>query len=74
MSKPLASSSAGAAGRRDGHRHRRARHGPARLRRTRVHDLLHSNATLGPLFVLLLAVVIFSLTADRFLAAGRTSR
>jgi fructose transport system permease protein len=34
---------------------------------TRVHDILHRNATLGPLFVLVLAVLIFSLTADRFL-------
>ena len=34
---------------------------------TRIHDILHRNATLGPLFVLVLAVVIFSLTADRFL-------
>jgi fructose transport system permease protein len=33
----------------------------------RVHDLLHGNATLGPLFVLIVAVVIFSVTADRFL-------
>jgi fructose transport system permease protein len=34
---------------------------------TRIHDILHRNATLGPLFVLILAVIIFSLTADRFL-------
>jgi fructose transport system permease protein len=34
---------------------------------TRVHDVLHRNATLGPLFVLILAVVIFSVAADRFL-------
>jgi fructose transport system permease protein len=33
----------------------------------RVHDLLHGNATLGPLFVLIIAVVIFTVTADRFL-------
>jgi fructose transport system permease protein len=39
----------------------------------RLHDLLHSNATLGPLFVLLLAVVIFSITADRFLQPGNLS-
>jgi fructose transport system permease protein len=39
----------------------------------RLHDLLHSNATLGPLFVLLLAVLIFSLTADRFLQPGNLS-
>jgi fructose transport system permease protein len=34
---------------------------------TRIHDILHRNATLGPLFVLVLAVIIFSVTADRFL-------
>src|SRR5918999_492967 len=33
----------------------------------RLHDVLHSNPTLGPLFVLLLAVVYFGVTADRFL-------
>jgi fructose transport system permease protein len=40
---------------------------------TRIHDILHSNATLGPLFVLLLAVVIFSITADRFLEPANLS-
>src|ERR687898_762682 len=40
---------------------------------TRIHDLLHRNATLGPLFVLLLAVVGFSLSADRFLQPGNLS-
>src|SRR3954467_1930620 len=40
---------------------------------TRVHDILHSNATFGPLFVLLLAVIFFSLTADRFLAPANLS-
>jgi fructose transport system permease protein len=40
---------------------------------TRIHDVLHSNATLGPLFVLLLAVVIFSISADRFLEPGNLS-
>jgi fructose transport system permease protein len=40
---------------------------------TRLHDILHSNATLGPLFVLLLAVIIFSITADRFLEPGNLS-
>jgi fructose transport system permease protein len=40
---------------------------------TRVHDLLHANATLGPLFVLLLAVVFFSATADRFLQPANLS-
>jgi len=49
--------------------------GPARQTTVagRIHDLLHSNATLGPLFVLLLAVIYFSLTADRFLAPGNLS-
>jgi fructose transport system permease protein len=40
---------------------------------TRVHDILHTNATLGPLFVLVLAVVIFSMSADRFLEPGNLS-
>jgi fructose transport system permease protein len=40
---------------------------------TRIHDLLHRNATLGPLFVLLLAVIIFSITADRFLEPANLS-
>src|SRR5690349_2299733 len=40
---------------------------------SRVHDILHSNATLGPLFVLLLAVIYFSITADRFLAPANLS-
>ena len=55
-----------------GRRHGRRRRPGARARRfsTRVHDILHSNATLGPLFVLLLAVVFFAITADRFLAPG----
>src|SRR5690242_3463250 len=39
----------------------------------RIHDILHSNATLVPLFVLLLAVIYFSLTADRFLEPGNLS-
>src|SRR6478736_6476349 len=49
--------------------------GPARQATfgSRVHDLLHANATLGPLFVLLLAVVYFSITADRFLAPANLS-
>src|ERR687896_1099567 len=45
---------------------------PAGLR-TRIHDILHANATLGPLFVLLLAVVVFSVSADRFLEPGNLS-
>src|SRR6201996_6515590 len=40
---------------------------------TRVHDLLHSNATLGPLVVLLLAVIYFAVTADRFLEPANLS-
>jgi len=49
--------------------------GPARPQTlgTRIHDILHSNATFGPLFVLLLAVVIFSVTTDRFLEPGNLS-
>src|SRR3954454_13495270 len=49
--------------------------GPARQTTVagRIHDILHSNATLGPLFVLLLAVIYFSVTADRFLAPGNLS-
>jgi fructose transport system permease protein len=49
--------------------------GPARPETlgTRLHDILHRNATLGPLFVLLLAVIIFSVTADRFLEPGNLS-
>src|SRR4051812_17854777 len=39
----------------------------------RVHDILHSHATVGPLFVLLLAVLYFSVTADRFLAPANLS-
>jgi fructose transport system permease protein len=40
---------------------------------TRIHDLLHANATLGPLFVLLAAVLVFSVTTDRFLDPGNLS-
>src|SRR5919202_5898322 len=40
---------------------------------TRVHDVLHANATFGPLFVLLLAIVVFSVAADRFLQPGNLS-
>jgi fructose transport system permease protein len=49
--------------------------GPARSEGlgTRVHDILHSNATFGPLFVLLLAIVIFAVTADRFLEPANLS-
>ena len=49
--------------------------GPARSESlaTRIHDVLHSNATLGPLLVLLLAVIVFSVTADRFLEPGNLS-
>jgi fructose transport system permease protein len=49
--------------------------GPARQATfgSRVHDILHANATFGPLFVLLLAVIYFSITADRFLAPANLS-
>jgi fructose transport system permease protein len=49
--------------------------GPARPETlsTRIHDVLHRNATLGPLFVLILAIIIFSVTADRFLEPGNLS-
>jgi fructose transport system permease protein len=40
---------------------------------TRIHDILHSNATLGPLAVLLLAIIIFSIAADRFLEPANLS-
>src|SRR3954471_20019815 len=40
---------------------------------TRIHDILHSNATFGPLFVLLLAAVYFAITADRFLEPATLS-
>src|SRR3954463_7073972 len=40
---------------------------------SRVHDILHSNATFGPLFVLLLAVIYFSIFADHFLAPANLS-
>jgi fructose transport system permease protein len=49
--------------------------GPARHETlgSRIHDILHSNATFGPLFVLILAVLYFSITADRFLAPANLS-
>jgi fructose transport system permease protein len=49
--------------------------GPARPETlgTRVHDILHANATLGPLFVLLLTILVFSVTADRFLQPANLS-
>src|SRR3954447_1069864 len=40
---------------------------------TRIHDVLHRNATLGPLAVLVGTIVIFSITADRFLEPGNLS-
>jgi fructose transport system permease protein len=39
----------------------------------RIHDILHSNATLGPLFVLVLAIVIFTFASSRFLQPGNLS-
>src|SRR4051812_45072894 len=49
--------------------------GPARRETlgTRVHDLLHSNATLGPLAVLGLAVLYFSIPGGRFLEPATLS-
>jgi fructose transport system permease protein len=32
----------------------------------RIHDVLHANAVIGPAIVLLLAIVVFSIAADRF--------
>src|SRR5215216_3706234 len=40
---------------------------------TRIHDILHRNATLGPLFVLILAIIWFSVTTDRFLEPANLS-
>jgi fructose transport system permease protein len=40
---------------------------------TRLHDLLHRNPTFGPLFVLLLAVIIFSFLSERFLEPANLS-
>jgi fructose transport system permease protein len=39
----------------------------------RVHHVLHRNATLGPLFVLVLAILIFTFAADRFLEPSNLS-
>src|ERR671917_1737285 len=39
----------------------------------RVHDILHSNATLGPAIVLLIAVAIFAATTERFLEPANLS-
>src|SRR5215204_5669227 len=39
----------------------------------RIHDILHANATLGPLFVLLLAILIFTVAADGFLEPANLS-
>ena len=39
----------------------------------RIHDILHSNATLGPALVLLLAILIFAATTDRFLDPANLS-
>ena len=40
---------------------------------TRLHQVLHDHPTLGPAFVLLIAVIAFSVTADRFLAPANLS-
>ena len=47
--------------------------GPHRSLQVRIHDTLHQRATLGPAMVLLLSVLLFSITADNFLAAGNLS-
>jgi fructose transport system permease protein len=39
----------------------------------RIHDILHSNATLGPAIVLLIAIAIFAATTDRFLDPANMS-
>jgi fructose transport system permease protein len=39
----------------------------------RIHDILHSNATLGPALVLLIAVIIFASTTERFLEPANLS-
>jgi fructose transport system permease protein len=39
----------------------------------RIHDILHSNATLGPAIVLLIAVLAFAATTDRFLEPSNMS-
>ena len=50
--------------------------GPAREATlgTRIHDILHRNATLGPLFVLLLAVVVLRRHRRPLPGAGATCR
>ena len=39
----------------------------------RLHQVLHDHPTLGPAFVLVIAVIAFSVTADRFLAPANLS-
>jgi fructose transport system permease protein len=39
----------------------------------RIHDVLHANPTFGPAIVLLIAVVIFAATTDRFLEPANMS-
>src|SRR5918993_1174693 len=39
----------------------------------RIQRILHSNATIGPAAVLVLAILVFSITADRFLAPANLS-
>jgi fructose transport system permease protein len=48
------------------------REGPASVA-DRVHDVLHARSTLGPAIVLVLAVVGFSVTTDRFLDPANLS-
>jgi fructose transport system permease protein len=40
---------------------------------SRLHDVLHARSALGPAFVLVLAVAVFSLTADKFLDPANLS-
>ena len=39
----------------------------------RIHDLLHSRPNLGPAAVLILAIVVFSIVSDNFLATNNVS-
>jgi fructose transport system permease protein len=48
-------------------------HPPQRSIGLRIHDSLHERATLGPAIVLLFAIVLFSFTADNFLATSNLS-
>src|SRR5687767_4746085 len=47
--------------------------GEVRSLADRVHDVLHARSTLGPAIVLVLAVIGFSVTTDRFLDPANLS-